>query len=291
MFKRALFAVLLGGGFTMSFAERLPAADTPYKLPAGTRAKCLSQLRAALVGDEFWPSMHAAEALTMAGFQIDVRNALESRVATERDDQRRCGLARELVRADRLSRVSVLVAVLNKKDAYGHTHAAESLYKIGQLGDGARLRQAAKQTENPKLQLMAAAALAKAGDIEALGLIRSQLSDKRPDVRQVSAWLLARLGDLRDVPSLTEAAHRETEPIAKAYELIALASLGNADGRKALAGYLADANPELRTYAAEMVGYCHAADLGNRLVQLLNDPAVDVRVRAAQSLLVLGSGS
>jgi sialidase-1 len=262
-------------------------ADMKYRLPAGVQAKCLTQLRTALVGDEFWPAMHAAEALTLAGHQADVRSALEPRLATERDDQRRCGLARELVRADRLSRISVLVTVLGKKDTYGHTHAAESLYKIAQLGDLALLRRAFQQTENPKLQLMAAAALARSGDAGAVGLIRSELTDNRAEVRQVCAWLLARLGDARDLPALSAAAARETEPTARCYELIALAALGDAQGRKALAAYLSDANPELRTYAAEMAGYCHAVDLAEPLVHLLDDPAVDVRVRAAQSLLVL----
>jgi sialidase-1 len=149
------------------------------------------------------------------------------------------------------------------------------------------LRRASQQTENPKLQLIAAAALVRSGDNEALGLIRSRVADSRPEVRQVSAWLLARLGDARDVRPLSDAAGRETEPVARAYELIALAALGDMQGRKALAGYLTDDNPEVRTYAAEMAGHCRAVDLAERLVRLLDDPAIDVRVRAAQSLLVL----
>lgn len=258
-----------------------------YRLPAGIQAKCLTQLRTALTSEEFWPAMHAAEALTVAGHPVDVRSALEPRLATERDDQHRCGLARELVRADRLSRLSVLVAVLGKKDPYGHTHAAESLYKIGQLGDGTLLRKASQQTENPKLQLMAAAALVRSGDVASMALIRSRLTDDRAEERQVSAWLLARLGDASDIRGLSDAAARETEPNARAYELIALAALGDAQGRKALAAYLTDANPEFRTYAAEMTGYCRAVDQAEKLVHLLDDPTLDVRVRAAQSLLVL----
>jgi sialidase-1 len=285
-----MFATTVRACFILSLANCCWGADMTYNLPAGVRGKCLQQLRTALVGTEFWPAMHAAEALTLAGQPAEVRSALEPQLATEHDDQHRCGLARELVRADRLSRVSVLVAVLGKQDAYGHTHAAESLYKIGQAGDPRLLRRAVQQTENPKLQLMAAAALTRSGDGAQLGLIRSKLTDSRPEVRQVAAWLLARLGDPRDIGPLAEAASREKEPVARAYERIALAALGDGQGRQALAEYLTDNNPELRTYAAEMAGYCRAVELAGQLTRLLDDPTTDVRVRAAQSLLVLSKG-
>ena len=285
-----MLARILSACFMLSLVSCCVGADMTYNLPAGVRGKCLEQLRKAMVGAEFWPSMHAAEALTMAGHPAEVRAALEPRLATEHDDQHRCGLARELVRADRLSRVSVLVAVLGKQDAYGHTHAAESLYKIGQAGDSRLLQRALQQTANPKLQLMAAAALTRSGDGAHLDLIRSKLTDTKPEMRQVAAWLLTRLGDPRDIPALAKAATSETQPVARAYEVIGLAVMGDPQGRKALAGYLTDDNPELRTYAAEMAGVCRAVDLAGQLTKLLDDPATDVRVRAAQSLLVLGKG-
>ncbi|HTN02138.1 MAG TPA: hypothetical protein VL132_09685, partial [Planctomycetaceae bacterium] len=56
-------------------------------------------LRDGFKSDEFWPSMHAAEGLTVAGYGAEVRQALPARIPAETDDQRKCGLARELVRA------------------------------------------------------------------------------------------------------------------------------------------------------------------------------------------------
>jgi len=50
---------------------------------------------------------------------------------------------------------------------------------------------------------------------------------------------------------------------------------------------LSAADPFLRTYAAEFVGYCRGVEFRSRLVQMLDDPNVDARVRASQALVVL----
>ncbi len=74
--------------------------------------------------------MHAAEGLTLGGRGDEVIEFLRSRLATETDDQRRCGLARELARAGDTSGVPTMLAVLEGANDYGHVHAAESLFKI-----------------------------------------------------------------------------------------------------------------------------------------------------------------
>ena len=91
--------------------------------------------------DDFWPAVHAAEALTIGGAGREVLANFGPRLEQETDDQRRCGLARELVRAGDYARLSVLLDVLAKDDAHGHTHAAESLFKVGEVGDGRMLRR------------------------------------------------------------------------------------------------------------------------------------------------------
>src|SRR5438128_383251 len=82
---------------------------TVYALSDDVRQKCLQVLREGLKSDEFWPSIHAAEALTLAGHGDDVRKALEPKLLTENDDQRRCGLARELARAGDRAQASLLL--------------------------------------------------------------------------------------------------------------------------------------------------------------------------------------
>ena len=55
----------------------------------------------------------------------------------------------------------------------------------------------------------------------------------------------------------------------------------------ALVANLASTEAPVKTYAAEFAGYCRPADAHDALVKLLDDPTLDVRVRAAQSLVVL----
>src|SRR5688572_18441082 len=116
------------------------AAQERAPLDGALRDRCLSVLRAGLASDEFWPAMHAAEALTLAGDQGEVLAALAKRSAM--DDQQRCGLAREAVRAGDRAKIAQLLEILVRPGSIGHTHAAESLFKVAEVGDGEALRQA-----------------------------------------------------------------------------------------------------------------------------------------------------
>src|SRR5262245_16429086 len=90
---------------------RAAAAD-PTPLPPELRERCEKVLRDGLKSDEFWPAMHAAEALTIAGHGHDVLAALAKR--SETDDQKRCGLAREAVRAGDRTKLAILFEILDK---------------------------------------------------------------------------------------------------------------------------------------------------------------------------------
>jgi len=186
-------------------------------LSAENEARCVKILRDALESDAFWPSMHAAEALTLAGRPDEVRAALEPRLPTETDDRHRCGLARELVRAGDPSRVDVLLGVLAKDDPYSHVHAAESLYKVNQTGDGRLLRAALDRDDNPILQIMAAAALVRAGNSDAMPLVRDKLADDDMTVARIAAWVLARLGDPSDVAPLRRTLKRAEDPLSRCF--------------------------------------------------------------------------
>ena len=91
--------------------------------------------------------MHAAEALTAAGAGPEVVAALIARLPDESNDQRRCGLARELVRAGNRESLPVLFAILGDQKSNGRIHAAESFYKLGETGDGKLLGAAYRQSE------------------------------------------------------------------------------------------------------------------------------------------------
>ena len=94
------------------------------------------------------PPHERAEALTLAGYGKDVLGALAKR--SEADDQKRCGLAREAVRAGDRTKLAVLFEVLAKPGSDGHAHAAESLFKLAEVGDGAKLRAALARDDDPR---------------------------------------------------------------------------------------------------------------------------------------------
>src|SRR5215207_5655466 len=153
----------------LALPARAAGAD-PTPLPPDLRERCEKVLRDGLRSDEFWPAMHAAEALTLAGHGDEVLHELARR--SETDDQKRCGLAREAVRAGDRSKIATLLEILDRPKSNGHIHAAESLFKIAEVGDGTKLRKALAQDADPRLKLMAAAALARCGHPQALDAAR-----------------------------------------------------------------------------------------------------------------------
>jgi sialidase-1 len=251
------------------------------------RGRCLEVLRKSLRSEEFWPSMHAAEALTQAGQQAEVRAALKERLESQRDDLKRCGLARELVRARDRSKTAILLDILAKSNVNGQVHAAESLYKVGEVGDGKLLRKALARDDNASLQLMAAAALARNGDRQALAVIRKRLAGTDTEEQMIAAYVVARLGDKSDIAQLRQNANREKQPLARSFAENALACLGDPAGQRAMARNLEAKDAGIRAYAAEAAGVSRAVGLADQLTKLLDDPAVDVRVRAAQALIAL----
>lgn len=272
---------------TLLMATLLQGADEPatYPLDEPLQARCVRILEAGLASEEFWPAMHAAEALTLAGHNVKVLDALAQRKVN--DDQQRCGIARERVRAGDRSGIPVLLGILSKQGSNGHTHAAESLFKIAEVGDGEALRAAYAQQENPRLRLMAAAALARSGHPTALEAPRQALTHADVEIRKIGAWILGQLGTPADREPLSRQWPQETDPLAKAYFAHALALLQDAAGKKALLANLGSDDAAIRTYASEFAGYCRLAEARPILIERLDDPNLDVRIRAAQSLIAM----
>jgi sialidase-1 len=286
-----LFLLVAASALNFNFLCVLRAKESKRQepLPIGPELheRCLATLRGGLASDEFWPSMHAAEALTLAGHGDEVVAALRDRLPKEQDDQRRCGLARELVRAGDRGPLSVLFEILGDEESTGRVHAAESLFKIGEAGDGKRLRAAMEESQHPPLQLMAAAALAKSGDQAGLRHLRERLQSDDQPVRKLAAWALARLGGEPDIKRLLKLQENEQDAMGRVMIAGALACLGHPAGREELGRNLDCDSAGARAMAAEFVGHSRSAKLQAKLVQLLDDSALDVRLRAAQSLLVL----
>lgn len=253
-------------------------------------AKALQTLREGLrltAEDQFWVSMHAAEGLTLGGYGEEVIPVLEPKLVTERDGQRLCGIARELVRAGERQHVAVLTEVLKREDSYAHTHAAESLYKVIELGDEAVMRERFEKGGDIKLRLMAAGALARKGDVKALAYIRECRDGEDPEGLQIAAWLLGIIGDKSDIEPLRSRLEDAPTPVIRGYIVNALACLGDPEGLAQLARDLDSEDPAIRTYAATFAGDAKAVSTQARLEAMLDDPFADARVRAAQTLLQL----
>lgn len=277
-----------------SFGLRMATGADRMKLDEGIRNESLKVLREGLRSEEFWPSIHAAEALTLAGRGGEVRKHLEPLLGREADDQRRCGLARELVRAGDRDRAKVLFDILESDDPHGHVHAAESLYKVGWKGRRDALEAAFQQTENLRLRLMAAAALAKhQDDRRAMEFLRVTLREHQdPEIVRIAAWVIGRVGEARDRRLIRGRIPDMAEALQRAFLDHALAALGDPDGQTALLRNLSSAEGSIRTYAATFAGEIGLMQAKSRLIEMLDDPHLDARLRAAQALLVLsGEGS
>jgi sialidase-1 len=278
----AFFALSLGA------ASASTADDSQvYSLSPELRQQSVDVLKAGLAGEEFWPSVHAAEGLTLGGHGADVIAAFAKRLPLEKDDQRRCGLARELVRAGQRWHTRVMLDILTGDDPHGHVHAAESLFKVHEIGDGVAMRRAWQTGATPNLRMMSAAALAAAGNPEALDFLRAQLAGEDPEVTRIAAWILGRIGDTSDVVPLKENVATAPTPLSRAFLQHALAALGDAGGLAALTENLRAEDPAVRTYAATFAGDARAVSLAPELEKMLVDEHLDARLRAAQSLLVL----
>ncbi|MCB1230773.1 MAG: HEAT repeat domain-containing protein [Verrucomicrobiae bacterium] len=289
--KFSTLGSLLAVSLTLGSCETNGLGRGKMSLDAATKAKALEVLREGLHAkgeDQFWVSIHAAEGLTLAGEGKEVRAFLEPKLATDHDAQHRCGLARELVRAGDREKVSILAEVLNSPDSYGHIHAAESLYKVHEVGDPVTMRRYFEEEGPIKLRLMAAAALARHGDLKAIAYIRQTLEGDDPDGIQISAWILGRIGNSKDIDPLRSRLPDAPTPLIKAYIEHALAALGDPDGLAALGRNLESDDPAIRTYAATFAGDAKAAFTQPKLVKMIeSDEHLDARVRAAQTLLQL----
>lgn len=256
-------------------------------LPPDVLERCLETLQQGMKSDEFWPAIHAAEGLTLAGHGDKVIAALRDRLPAERDDQRCCGLARELARAGDRSTLPILLDILSNPESTGRVHAAESLFKLGEAGDMKQLRAAFEQTKHPQLQLWAAAALAKTGQTDALALVRRQLQSTDGPTRTTVAFALSQVGGPPDIEPLLKAFDSETDTVPRAFLVNALANLGHPWGHHELIRNLDSADATVRTVAAEAAGHARCFDCQAKLLQFLDNSTLDTRVRAAQSLFVL----
>ena len=255
------------------------------ELDPDLRQRAIAVLREGLESDEFWPSMHAAEALTAADLGSSVVTALEPRLAAEEDDQKRCGLSREIIRAGDLEPLTVMIAILKDPETTAPVHVCESLFKVHQVGDRTAMR-AHLESEDLVEVLMAAAALARAGDAAELARIRKHLlvpNDEK--TRRIAAWILGQIGGKQDWAALRIFAESAGDPLARAFAWNAVAKLGNGPARERVIANLASDDKTIRTYSAQTLGICGLPEHLPLLTKALEDESLDTRIRAAEAIV------
>ncbi len=99
--------------------------------------------------------------------------------------------------------------------------------------------------------------------------------------------MLGRVGGKADRSLIRSRLVDAPDPIAKADLQHALAALGDREGQMALTRNLESDNPSIRVFAAVFSGDARMTSVKPQLIELLEDETLDVRIRAAQSLLVL----
>jgi HEAT repeat protein len=252
--------------------------------------RCKEVLLDGLSCEAFWPRMHAAEALTDMGFGEYVSLRLQPMLPETTDPQHRVGLARELVRAGQGDKVSLILAALQDPESSARIHAAETLFKLGLIGDTQTMRSAMQQQDNPGLRAFAAAAIARyePDDQQAKSILHELLNHPEETPRRYAAFTLGLLGDHEAEELLVQNADRpELEPSMQVPYLQALARLGNERGLASLSEQLTSETASVRAHTTVVVGEVRDLSLKQALVGLLNDPEPDVRIRSAHALWML----
>ena len=268
------------------------------------RQKALQTLRTALVAEERWIKVHAAEALLAAGYPQDVRSAFERELASwGAEPEYRIGIWRVLAQAtrsagQRASWIRKIAEAFLDTSGPDRPHAAETLGKLGYR---------ARNNEVGAFDLVARTApgpfatnarwvLVNSGRPGAEARLADLLDSSDPGARANAAYAMRFLRTLSPAVRnrLVAAAGKETgDEIVRIYLVSAAFAHAPADQRARLKASLLNAARSGSNDVKYEVCASLAA-LGNRddlplLLPLLDDSSADVRIGAAHAALRAGA--
>ncbi len=276
--------MLLAGCGTVT----IPRAS--YLLTGNTHQRCLQVLREGLQSDEFWPSIHAAEALIDADYGFEATPILLQRRERETDRRRIAGYARALLKTDNTQALLDLQDILLSDDTEARILAAEALFRNARIGNPTILAEATDSLNSSRLRVFAAATLTITHQANMLDIIREALQSNDPAARYIAADVLPMVGSAEKDRAMLldrrDLAHSDFENL---YFIRALAIFGVGDAYAELLDFLDHPDPTIRSRAAFAMAETWNVSEGKRLVDLLEDPALAVRVRAAQALFTLSN--
>ncbi|UUO04754.1 exo-alpha-sialidase [Blastopirellula sp. J2-11] len=272
----------------MLFATSALLADEPSAVE-NPEQRSLEILQRGLQSSSFANLLNAAEGLTAAGKQKEVIAALSPKLKQTKGSDRKCELARELVRAGERSYLAILVQALQDDVALEtQAVACDALFQIDEIGEGRILRKRYDQLQNVNAQtILAAAALAQWGNPQAAAKLREVVKQAEwPDAR-LAAGALARLGETDDV-ALLKMRQQDARTVRDRLAFdAALALLGDETARSALPNFLQDSDPLVRSDAIKFIGEAGIATARPELIRLLADPDEGTAILTAQAILKL----
>lgn len=264
----------------------------PNLLRANHFDKSLEILRQGLHSDEFWPSIHAAEALIDAGYGFEVTPVLYNKLESEGYDVYRASIAKALIKDNEQEGIVILQDIMLRDDQSAQLESVKGLFYEATVADTAIVGKLTRSTQNQEIRLYAQALLHITEKQKNVDQIRTALSDQDPTLRIAAANILAFIGsseqDTTQLETNLIAANTELEQF---HMLRALAMLDHTSSRERLPQLTRSNDLSVRSGAAYAIAEAWIVDQVDTIYPLLDDPSLAVRVRAAQALLTLNNSS
>ena len=285
VFNRLMLILLLGSQVGCRSSQELPPA---YLLTANMHDKCMEVLREGLHSNEFWPSVIASEGLIRAGYGFEAMSVLEKKLEQETGDVYRTGLARALVRSGNRNGVVLLQDILLSGDQTAKIEAVKSMFYVADVADESLLREVYNESRNDALHIYTAGVLALTRGESTLDEVRQGLKSSDPAVRIAAADIIPVLGTSeRDTTQLISNLDQSNTDLETIYLLRALSILDHTPSQVKLTRLLRHEDPTIRAKAVASVAEAWMVYLSEHIFSSLDDPSLEVRVQAAQTLLTL----
>ena len=272
----------------------LIGCKTPKVLPPANllRAnhfdKSLQILREGLHSDEFMPSVYAAEAMIDAGYGFEAIPVIREKIKKEGVDVYRARLARALVKGRQQDGIILLQDIILGNDEEAQIESLKGLFYEVSVADTSIVGNVIRSTENNAIKLYALGLLHITEKGKNIDAVRAGLADSDPRVRIAAADIISFIGSSeQDTSQLIANLPNATSEIEKFSTLRALALLDHSPSRENLPQLTRSPDPSMRAMATYAIAESWLVEHAETIYPLLDDPSLAVRVRAAQSLLIL----
>ena len=254
--------------------------------------KSLQILREGLHSDEFMPSVYAAEAMIDAGYGFEAIPVIREKLKKEGVDVYRAGLGRALVKGRQQDGIILLQDIMLGNDEEAQTESLKGLFYEVSVADTSIVGNVIRSTENNAIKLYAQGLLHITEKEKHADEIRAGLTDSDPRARIAAADIISFIGSSEeDTTQLITNLSNVTSEIERFRTLRALAMLDHASSRENLPQLTRSPDPSMRAMAAYAIAESWLVEHAEAIYPLLDDPSLAVRVRAAQSLLILNDSA